>query len=533
MSDISELISKHAAIFERPELRIEPQGARIRFEIGQEVWLAESARERLVLRPARRDERCDLVAVLKPEDFARHVRGELDLFDSLEPRLQFGCVSGDRPREDHILLLRRILDVLGLSCQSDARFRGSVIEQLYLADRSERDDGGFEPMGQWSLPFCAGRILYDLVTSKGLKQTIEVGMAHALSTLFIAQALRDGGGGHHVVIDPWQSTGFGRAGARNVERAGLESFVELVEEPNYVALPRLLAARPGGFELAFIDGLHIFDHVLLDSFYCDLLLGEGGYLVFDDSTLPAVRAVQSFLLENRSDSFERRPELCTERITVFTKTRSDARIERFGVVFHRPFTTTAPEIAPLPPPDAPRVLKRAFDLLLAMPAAAALLPVGLAIALAIKVEDRLTGERPASPFERLPRLSGNKPFDLLRFRTFRASEGPEHPSRVGRILGRFHLAGLPQILQIVTGRLSFVGPCPIAAHEQVRRRAFRDCGMRPGVVGLQSLDEGLGGKGGEYYRDYARRSQLSLLRRDLSILGKALLRFTRGPAAQS
>ena len=53
--------------------------------------------------------------------------------------------------------------------------------------------------------------------------------------------------------------------------------------------------------------------------------------------------------------------------------------------------------------------------------------------------------------------------------------------------------GLPQILQIVTGRLSFVGPTPIAAQEQARRQSFRDCGMRPGVVGLQSLDEGLGG----------------------------------------
>ena len=177
-------------------------------------------------------------------------------------------------------LARRILALLALSEQSDERFRGGPIEALYLRHGSPREDGGEERMGNWSLPFQAGRGLYELVRRERLERTLEVGMAHGSSTLFIAQAMRDAGvgaGAEHVAIDPWQARGFGRAGVQNLRQAGLAERVTVLEEPNYQALPRLAAERPGGFQLAFIDGLHLFDHVVLDLFYCDLLL-EGRWL---------------------------------------------------------------------------------------------------------------------------------------------------------------------------------------------------------------------------------------------------------------
>jgi len=528
MSRVSQLIREHAPIFERPEFRFELAGARIRLEFEQEAWLAATDEERLVLRPARHDDPApDLVVRLGDEGFARHMVGELDLFWSVERRFSMQVASERWSHAELSHHLRRVLTALSLSCQCGERFRGSVVEELYLADRSPRQDGAFEPMGDWSLPFYAGKILYDLVTSQGLERTVEVGMAHALSTLFIAQAHRDNGGGRHVAIDPWQATGFGRAGWMNVERAGLDGFVELIEETNYAALPRLAADDPGGYQLAFIDGLHIFDHVLLDFFYCDLLLEEGGYIVFDDSTKPAVQSVLNFVVENRSDSFERLEDLSTERIAVFRKIGGDVRIDKFGVGFHRPFDAAGPEIAPLPPPPGPHTLKRVFDLTLGLLACVVALPVGIAISAAILLEDLLAGDGLKSPFRREPVISRGARFDMIRFRTSRPSQGPDQTSRVGSVLARFHLDGLPVLLGVLSGDLSFVGHSPIGLHEHVRHRLFAESGMRAGLLGPRQARGGSGGDVAEYYREYVGRSQLSLLALDLSLIARFLVRRLR------
>mmetsp|Transcript_39969 Transcript_39969/g.89834 ORF Transcript_39969/g.89834 Transcript_39969/m.89834 type:complete len:105 (+) Transcript_39969:602-916(+) len=45
--------------------------------------------------------------------------------------------------------------------------------------------------------------------------------------------------------------------------------------------------------------MHTFDYVLVDAFYADLLLEDGGLLILDDLWLPAVQAVMHFFVTNR------------------------------------------------------------------------------------------------------------------------------------------------------------------------------------------------------------------------------------------
>ena len=148
-----------------------------------------------------------------------------------------------------------------------------------------------------------------LVRQDGVTHTLEVGMACGMSTLGILYALTGKDRARHVAIDPYQQKtidyfdpskppptkdGHGGVGLAMVERAELSDGLEFDNRPSYLALPDLVA-QGRKFDLVFIDAYHTFDYAFVDYFYSDLLLREGGYLVFDDWMLPNVHKVCWFL----------------------------------------------------------------------------------------------------------------------------------------------------------------------------------------------------------------------------------------------
>jgi predicted O-methyltransferase YrrM len=184
-----------------------------------------------------------------------------------------------------------------------AAARGEVavnptIEGIYDARQVEDGSGRRHDLFPASISQAQGEALYALTRRIGARRTLEIGMAWGLSTLFICQALRDGDGGRHTAIDSGQSEAFHGVGVLNLERAGLRDLVDVIEAPSEVVLPSLLA-EPERFDLAFIDGRHVFDHALVDAFYCDRLLRPGGRLVLDDLWMPAIRRLVSYLLADR------------------------------------------------------------------------------------------------------------------------------------------------------------------------------------------------------------------------------------------
>jgi hypothetical protein len=127
-----------------------------------------------------------------------------------------------------------------------------------------------------------GEAITALIQKKQCLRTMEIGCAYGVSSLFICQALeeRREADPHHVIIDPFQSGQFNKAGILNLERAGFD-FFELIEEPSERALPKLWQ-QGRRYDFALIDGRHTMDQVMLDFFYVDKLLDVGGIVVFDD-----------------------------------------------------------------------------------------------------------------------------------------------------------------------------------------------------------------------------------------------------------
>lgn len=113
-----------------------------------------------------------------------------------------------------------------------------------------------------------------------------------------------------------------------------------------------------------------------------------------------------------------------------------------------------------------KMIKRCFDLVCALPALLLLSPLYLAVAAAIKLED---GGKVLFSQERL--TENGKVFRVYKFRSMRedaesdgvarlASENDDRITKVGAILRRLRLDELPQLINIIKGDMSIVGPRP-------------------------------------------------------------------------
>ena len=207
---------------------------------------------------------------------------------------------------------------------------GPLLEQIYTSGKVEDASGEQLDAFPAGLPREHALELARLVRSGGFSRTLETGMAYGLSTLAICEALP--AGGSHIAIDPYQSTDWRSIGMLNVERAGYEGRVRLVEERSDAALPRLVAEGVR-IDFALIDGLHLFDATLVDFYFVDRMLDVGGVVVFHDTWMPAVAQALAFVRANRAYS---PVEAGDAAMMAVRKTADDDR----AWDFHRDFLAT-------------------------------------------------------------------------------------------------------------------------------------------------------------------------------------------------
>ena len=136
--------------------------------------------------------------------------------------------------------------------------------------------------------------------------------------------------------------------------------------------------------------------------------------------------------------------------------------------------------------------KRLFDLALVIPALLLLAPVFLVVALLVRFKlgspILFRHERPGK---------GGKPFVMLKFRTMTDARGTngellpdeERTHPFGQMLRRTSLDELPELLNVLKGEMSLVGPRPLLMRylpryspEQMRRHE-----TLPGITGLAQV----------------------------------------------
>jgi exopolysaccharide biosynthesis polyprenyl glycosylphosphotransferase len=151
------------------------------------------------------------------------------------------------------------------------------------------------------------------------------------------------------------------------------------------------------------------------------------------------------------------------------------------------------------------LMKRAMDLVLSITGLVLLSPLFLAVAVWIKLDSR-------GPvfFRQLRMGSGDQTFEILKLRTMTAdaderkheyaafnkhTDGdprmfkiPNDPrvTRSGKVLRRFSIDELPQLLNVVRGQMSLVGPRPLILEEDLHVVDWRRqrLNLKPGITGL-------------------------------------------------
>ena len=142
-----------------------------------------------------------------------------------------------------------------------------------------------------------------------------------------------------------------------------------------------------------------------------------------------------------------------------------------------------------------KTTKRAIDIVFGTVTLLALLPLMVLIALAVRLED---GKAPLY-YQRRYGQDG-KTFWLLKFRTMRTVAPDENrqiedlksdgrTTKVGRLLRAAHLDELPQLINIIEGDMSIVGPRPIPCDMNVKNIANWELRstIRPGLTGLAQI----------------------------------------------
>lgn len=112
-----------------------------------------------------------------------------------------------------------------------------------------------------------GEFLQKIIDEAKPKQSLEIGLAYGVSSLFICDALARIPGARHIIVDPAQFDAeyWKGAGLNNLKAAGYSEMIEFYNLPSHIALPKL-ESDGRQVEFAFIDGAHQFDHVMVDFF---------------------------------------------------------------------------------------------------------------------------------------------------------------------------------------------------------------------------------------------------------------------------
>lgn len=148
-----------------------------------------------------------------------------------------------------------------------------------------------------------------------------------------------------------------------------------------------------------------------------------------------------------------------------------------------------------------RLLKRAFDVLIAGVALIFLAPMLLVVSLAVKLESK-------GPVLFKQKRIGrqNCLFDIYKFRSMRVEQcdakgvrsvthDDDRITRVGSFLRKTSIDELPQLINVLLGDMSIVGPRPHAVHSTAKSKLFWEVDQRywyrhackPGITGLAQV----------------------------------------------
>jgi predicted O-methyltransferase YrrM len=102
-----------------------------------------------------------------------------------------------------------------------------VLENILRSGATESETGELIKVDASAVPLEEGKFLQEIITDCKPVLSLEVGLAFGVSALFICEALSNTPNAHHIILDPYQSSGSWKgSGLRNLEKAGYGHLIE-------------------------------------------------------------------------------------------------------------------------------------------------------------------------------------------------------------------------------------------------------------------------------------------------------------------
>lgn len=288
---------------------------------------------------------------------------------------------------------------------------------------------------------------------------------------FISQAIR------HVTRAGWFSAG----------RVMIVGFA-----PDLAHVLENSSPREQGFDVIGVEHLvsEFNDDLDAPGLGIDAIVDKARYL-HPDTVVLALPWSRADLIDQCVRAFMNLPvrvELAPERVL---ERYSDLRLGRLGSML------TLNVLRP-PMGHTGRAAKRVFDFVAASLGLVLLLPMFLVVATLIRIDSR------GPVLFRQTRYGFNqRPFRIWKFRSMRTQDdGPvvmqaarddERITRVGRFIRKWNIDELPQLINVLTGDMSLVGPRPHAvAHNRLYERKIdlyaRRHNVLPGITGWAQVN---------------------------------------------
>lgn len=170
----------------------------------------------------------------------------------------------------------------------------NTVKQIFDAGEITINDEGEKTTlhSHTSLEQC--NFLQQMFSASKAKNSLEVGFAYGISTMFILEMHRKAGSefAAHIAIEP--DDYWGAAAMYNIKKEGLEDYLELKRDYSDKILPKLFYDHHR-IQFAYVDSTKQFDVLLQDFYFIDKMLDVNGIIVFDDCLFPGVGRVAKFI----------------------------------------------------------------------------------------------------------------------------------------------------------------------------------------------------------------------------------------------
>jgi len=216
-----------------------------------------------------------------------------------------------------------------------------LLKELYSTRKTETMSGNFINLQSEIRPLL-GYVLYRIILDNNLSNVLEIGTGYGVSSLYMLEGLSQNKSlvKNFTTIDPNQNFvykninagSWSGGGLKNIHKSGHSDLVNFIEEPSYLALPKLLEENKI-YDLVFFHGMILFDYMTNDLLLIDQMTHVGSIIILIQN-ITATSQLNEYIKTNYKHwNYIKNSFVDNSYARIYVKMDNDKRVWNFDVDF--------------------------------------------------------------------------------------------------------------------------------------------------------------------------------------------------------